>query len=164
MIKPLFLGLFSLIAVLPIIYILITKNIIRAVFALSASSLGLAGIYVMLGAEFMAVVQILIYIGGILVLVVFGLMLTKTTLNEGFITTHRSPVLGTLISAVLFFLLVSWVPHIENSESTIAITGDPIRKIGIAYLTKFIVSFELVAFLLLVALVGASYLAKKSEA
>ena len=164
MIEPLFLGLFSLVAVLPIVYILITKNIIRAVFALSASFLGLAGIYVMLGAEFMAVVQILIYIGGILVLIVFGLMLTKTTLNEGFITTHRSPVLGALISAVLFILLISWVREIENGKHTLVITGDPIRKIGVAYLTEYIVSFELVAFLLLVALVGASYLAKKSEA
>ena len=160
--KQALLIIFTLIAVLPVIYIVFTRNIIRAVFSLATSFLGLAGIYVLLNAEFMAVVQILIYVGGIIVLMVFGLMLTKSSYSQGFITTHRYPILGTLIGVIILGLLML-IGFRENlGQTDIATYSNSINDIGRLYLTEFILAFEVVAFLLLVALVGASFLAKQS--
>ena len=80
---------FGAMVVLPVIYMLITRNIIRAAFALVISLLGIAAIYVLLNAELMAVVQILIYAGGIIVLLIFGIMLTKRVSDEGVVSEHR---------------------------------------------------------------------------
>ncbi len=162
MIANILIFFFTAITIAPIVYILITKNVIRAVFSLAFSFLGLAGLYVLMNAEFMAVVQLLIYAGGIIVLMVFGLMLTKTTLNKGFITKHRSLFFGALVSFILFISLTMLALRSGFHTETIPEGGDPIARVGQLFLTDFIIAFEVVAFLLLVALVGASYLAKKS--
>ena len=162
MIASILIYIFTAITIAPIVYILITKNVIRAVFSLAFSFLGLSGLYVLLNAEFMAVVQLLIYAGGIIVLMVFGLMLTKTTLNKGFITQHRSLFFGSLVSFLLFIGLAALATKSRFSTGIMAEAEDPVALIGQLFLTDFIVAFEVVAFLLLVALVGASYLAKKS--
>lgn len=153
---------FSAMTIVPVIYILITRNVIRAVFSLAFSFLGLAGLYVLMSAEFIAVVQLLIYAGGIIVLMVFGLMLTKTKQNEGFITRHRSPIFGSLIALTLMICLSYFATQSNFITGTPVTHEDSISLIGKFYLTDFIIAFEVVAFLLLVALVGASYLAKKS--
>ncbi len=153
---------FALIIVAPVIYILITKNVIRAVFALAFSFLGFAGLYILMHGEFMAVVQLLIYAGGIIVLMVFGLMLTKTTLDRGFLTTHRSLFSGLLIAILLFVSLAILAGRTTFFAEEAVADTDHISRIGIFYLTDFIVAFEVVAFLLLIALIGASYLAKRS--
>ncbi len=163
MIAQILIYVFTAITVLPMIYILVTTNVIRAVFSLAFSFLGLAGLYVLLHAEFMAVVQLLIYAGGIIVLMVFGLMLTKPSLDKGFITSHRSPVLGSLITLSLLVALSFLAAQSNFKVGEVAIVDNPIRNIGQIYLTDFIIGFEVVAFLLLVSLVGASYLAKKSS-
>ncbi|XOV93825.1 MAG: NADH-quinone oxidoreductase subunit J [Bacteroidota bacterium] len=153
---------FSVITIAPVIYILVTRNVIRAVFSLAFSFLGLSGLYILMSAEFMAVVQLLIYAGGIIVLMVFGLMLTKTTNNEGFITRHRSPVLGSLLVLILIISLSFFAAQSKFAVGELVVFDNQIASIGKFYLTDFIIAFEVVAFLLLVALVGASYLAKKS--
>lgn len=162
MIASILIYIFTAITVAPIVYILITKNVIRAVFSLAFSFLGLSGLYVLLNAEFMAVVQLLIYAGGIIVLMVFGLMLTKTTLNKGFVTQHRSLFFGSLVSFLIFIGLAALTTKSRFSTGITTEAGDPVARIGQLFLTDFIIAFEVVAFLLLVALVGASYLAKKS--
>ncbi len=153
---------FSAMVVLPIIYMLITSNIIRAAFALVISLLGLAAIYVLLNAELMAVVQILIYAGGIIVLLLFGIMLTRRISEEGVTTEHRNLLLSGVIACLLMGALTWFI-----LESSLQWTGDPVaidqvERIGISFMTDYLLGFELIAFILLVALVGASYLAKRS--
>ena len=153
---------FGAMVVLPVIYMLITRNIIRAAFALVISLLGIAAIYVLLNAELMAVVQILIYAGGIIVLLIFGIMLTKRVSDEGVISEHRNVILGSALAAILLGL-ITW----GIFQSGLVWEGEPntvdqVRAIGISFMTDYLLSFEVIAFLLLVALVGASYLAKRS--
>ena len=153
---------FSAMVVLPIIYMLITRNIIRAAFALVISLLGLAAIYVLLNAELMAVVQILIYAGGIIVLLLFGIMLTRRISEEGVTTEHRNLLLSGIIVALVmgaltWFILKSGLQWIGDPVSM-----DQVAVIGTSFMTEYLLSFELIAFILLVALVGASYLAKRS--
>lgn len=157
-------GLFGAITVLPVVYMLFTKDIIRAAFALVLTLLGLAALFVLLHAEYMAVVQILIYAGGVIVLLIFGVMLTKRISDEGVFTGHRNVVLSVLVALVLLGVLVKLiaVSGLEWSGEAGA-AGDQVKLLGQSFLTTHLVAFELVAFVLLVALVGAAFLAKKSN-
>lgn len=148
---------------LPVIYLIFTKNIIRAAFALVISLLGLAAMYVLLHAELMAVVQILIYAGGVIVLLVFGIMLTKRISNDGVFSEHRNPILSGLLALILFGLLAKLI--LSSGLTWQQTTGhelDQVYTIGVLFLTDYLLAFEIIAFLLLVALVGSAYLAKKS--
>ena len=150
--------------VLPVLYLIFTRNLIRAVFALVITLLGIACLYVMMTAEFVAVVQLLIYAGGVIVLLVFGIMLTKRITGEGVYTKHRAVVISSVILACIFgslaFQIVGMSFHFADEfERTI----DQTNQIGILLLTNHLVAFELIAFILLLSLVGAAFLAKKSN-
>ncbi|MEP0368443.1 MAG: NADH-quinone oxidoreductase subunit J [Cyclobacteriaceae bacterium] len=158
----LFFGFAAMVA-LPLIYMIFTRNIIRSVFAFTISLLGLAAIYVLLNADLMAVVQILIYAGGIVVLLIFGVMLTKRTREAGVFTDHHQVVIGGLVFIGMLVFLVSGILKAGQAEWAGVEFENQIAKVGVLYLTDHLVAFELVAFLLLVALVGAAFLAKKSD-
>lgn len=81
-VSPCFFYVFAAVSVLPGIFVLATKDIVRAAFWLLAALSGFAGLYVLLGADFLAVTQVVVYLGGILILILFGVMLT-----------HRDPAL-----------------------------------------------------------------------
>ncbi len=154
---------FTLVIVVPILYMIFTSNIIRAAYAFTLSLLGLAAIYVLLKAELMAVVQIMIYAGGVVVLLIFGIMLTRRQKGMELVTLHRDVALGAGFCMILYALFVSWI-----GESGLAFTEElvelnQVKTIGISFLTNHILSFEIIAFLLLVALVGAAFLAKKTD-
>ncbi|MBI3843504.1 MAG: NADH-quinone oxidoreductase subunit J [Planctomycetes bacterium] len=160
---PLLFVLFGLVAVLPGIAILFTRDIVRAAFWLLASFSGFAGLYLLLHADFLSFTQVIVYIGGILILLLFGVMLT-----------HRDPALakrprliGLLGSGIAVGLLVlgallhvvfntTWT---TNEQSFTTTTSD----IGILLLTQYLLPFEISSILLLVALVGAAYIARRKE-
>ncbi|WP_394172601.1 NADH-quinone oxidoreductase subunit J [Guptibacillus hwajinpoensis] len=137
-------------------------KVIHMMMALVLTFLGIAGFYIMLSAEFVAVVQILIYSGAITIIMLFGIMLTKHTETEPKTGWAKKGVVFTGI--VLFFLImfkgirtISLGPqaddlHVNNTE-----------QIGIMLYTDYVIPFELVSVVLLVALVGAVVLAKKDE-
>ena len=139
--------------------IVFTKNIVHAAYALCLALIGIAGIYVVLMSEFLAVVQIMLYVGGVVILLAFGVMMTNRLRGEKVLTGYRNRTVGAILSIGLFSFLVYTLSNV--SFSTVQIENqDQIDKIGVSFLTNHIVAFELIAFILLVALVGASYLAK----
>lgn len=155
---------FGLMVIVPVIYLLFTKDVIRAAFAFVTTMLGIAALYVLLNAEVAAVVQLLIYAGGVIVLLIFGIMLTKRSGNEGISTLHRNVWVANLVVLVAFGLLAKWILTSELMvEQGIANTQNQVNQIGVLFLTDHIIAFEIVAVLLLVALVGAAFLAKKSS-
>lgn len=155
---------FGLMVVLPVLYLIFTNNVIRAAFALVVALLGVAAMYVLLHAEFMAVVQILIYAGGIIVLLIFGIMLTNRSEKEGVYTGHRRVVVGVGVVAIFLGLLIKMIyTSMDSLELAQEQTVVEIGRIGVLFLTDHLIAFELVAFVLLVALVGAAFLAKKSN-
>ncbi|MFY0599251.1 MAG: NADH-quinone oxidoreductase subunit J [Cyclobacteriaceae bacterium] len=155
---------FASMTCLPLVYLVFTKNIIIAAFAFTISLLGMAALYVLLNADFMAVVQILIYAGGIVVLLIFGVMLTKRTSKAGVFTSHHQLISGLLIFVgMIAFLISSIVKSNPVWNDTGVASQNQIKQVGILYLTDHLVAFELIAFLLLAALVAAAFLAKKSE-
>lgn len=155
-------GLFLLVLV-GVALVVTTKNVIHAAYALALVLIGIAGVYVLLNAELLAVVQILLYAGGVVILLVFGVMMTSRLRGEKLLSESRNVVLGAIISLLIFSGLV-WV--ISNHSFTISDATnqkDQVKEIGVSFLTNHIVAFELIAFVLLVALVGAAYLAKMSR-
>ncbi len=140
-----------------------TKNVIHAAYALALVLIGIAGIYVLLNAELLAVVQILLYAGGVVILLVFGVMMTSRLRGERLLSESKNVVLGAALTILIFAGLSYLIANHSFSAVLPSQKQDQVKQIGISFLTQHIVAFELIAFVLLVALVGAAYLAKVSR-
>ncbi len=146
--------------------ILIGKNVIHSVYLLVLALIAIAGIYVISNAEFIAVTQIIIYAGGILILLVFGIMLTNRVSGGKILTASSNQVMGILLGITFFILLLSAVLQVHfplsNVSGTNGLTDNTrIQGIGILLMTEYILPFETAGILLLMALIGASFLAGK---
>jgi NADH:ubiquinone oxidoreductase subunit 6 (subunit J) len=157
---------FSLLAIIAALFILFSKNLIYGAFALFLAFLGVAALYILAGADFLGVTQIMIYVGGILVLLIFGIMLTQKKKSDDSQHHNRVEILlsrevwGFLLGAGVFVMLAKII-----SSANFKMTGDlissrsTIKTIGVELMTSHLLPFEIAAILLLVALVGAAYLA-----
>jgi len=158
---------FSGLAIISALFILFSRNLIYAAFALFITFLGVAVLYVLAGADFLAVTQIMVYVGGILVLLIFGIMLTQKADREAISSTPNQVIvsvkrqfLGFLIGISLFTFL-SYIIATANFRMTgeTNISRSTLKTIGVELMTSHLLPFEIAAILLLVALVGAAYLA-----
>ncbi|WP_268122434.1 NADH-quinone oxidoreductase subunit J [Roseivirga pacifica] len=154
---------FGILSAAAAIYIALTKNIIYAAFSLILCFIGLAGVFVFLGAEFIAVTQILVYIGGILVLLIFGVMLTNRLKGEKLVSQSRQKLLGFLVSGMLFYVLLKGIlaANFSALEWMSAESGSQtgLKTLGMNLMTEYVLAFELIGILLLIALIGAVYIA-----
>lgn len=139
------------------------RSVVRSAFSLMATFLGVAGLFVLLGSDFLAMAQVLIYVGGVLALLLFGVMLTPPDLGERKLSRVGA---ATLLVGAGFAFLVS---KVAGQYTAWAVTDDlpeptgHARRIGLAFLDpqQYVVAFELAAFLLTVALVAAVYIARR---
>lgn len=161
---------FAAIVVISAGMILFTRNVLYAAFLLIIVFLGVAAVYVFAGADFLAITQILVYVGGILVLMIFGVMLTNKLAGQAVITEGQHYFWGTLIGLSLFGLLthtmlqinfskLEWIQQAE-AEGQI-IESSTIQTIGVQLMTDYVLPFEVAGILLLVALIGAAFIAKR---
>ncbi|MCS6821902.1 MAG: NADH-quinone oxidoreductase subunit J [Microscillaceae bacterium] len=160
--------LFGFVVLLTTIISLFLRNILHFIFGVMLIFLGIASVFVLLGADFLAVSQIIIYVGGILVLLTFGLMLSypvrdisqKNLLPTAPLQSLGSGLalslllLGMLSKFILDYACQNNVIHKENQKIT------TIYLIGTQFLTTHLMAFETIALLLLIALVGAVLIAK----
>src|SRR5678816_2073353 len=144
--------------------LVISRNIVRSAVCLLFTLTGVAGLYFLLGAEFLAAVQLVVYAGGTLILIIFGVMLTSKSPFSRFAPKPGEIVVSLAIGAVLMLSLV-W--GINRAISAGAFRSDayaadnyPIVALGQALLGDFLVPFEIASVLLLVVMIGAAYLAK----
>lgn len=138
-----------------------SRNLFHAAIWLIGAFAGVAGLYWLLEAEYLAIAQILIYIGAIATLIVFAIMLSRGMMI-GRIKMNNfqagiSAVVAVLLFAVLSFILlqVTWPVDAQ------AIVADPIPQIGEAFVTTYVVPFQVISVLLSVALVGAIMIARE---
>ena len=150
------------ICVLSASIVVFSRNIIYSAFSLLFTFFGVAGLYVLLSADFLAVTQLLVYVGGILVLMLFGVMLTSKLVNLDMKTEpFRSwtlyllfPVLAGFLVAVIY--MTEWNVLDGGPEaSTTAVA------MGEMFLTTWLLPFEIASVVLLVALVGAAMTARR---
>ena len=138
-----------------------SRNIIYSAFSLLGTFAGVAGIYVFLGADFVAGVQVLIYVGGILVLVLFAVMLTHRITDVQITNRAVGRIPALVIVGVLIVLLVQTIhetPWVKAKEISYAPTTG---TIGDLFLESYLLPFELASLVLLAALIGAVVLARK---
>ena len=139
-------------------------SIQQSVFSLLMSFVGIAAIYALAGADFLAITQIVVYVGGILVILSFGILLTgRTALRLGPQEVKNRPI--GLLLGVLTFAGLLWA--VTNSSAWAGegggIDGGTTAAIGEALLTRYLVAFEVASIMLLTALVGAAYLVRRSD-
>ncbi len=155
--------LFALITIISAVIVVTTKNIVYSAYSLLLTLFGISGIYVLLGADFLAVVQIMIYVGGILILLLFGVMLTNkiTSVDIRTGTVHLLPAaIGVGLLLGVLWAVMLWT-NWKILPSEIPITT--IKNLGNLLITDYILIFELLGVLLLVALIGAASIARKEE-
>lgn len=139
------------------------RRIVAAAFSLMATFFGVAGIYAILGSDFLAVTQVLVYVGGILILIVFGVLLTDRVPDEYKVVKPRNYAAALLAATLVFaalagsFMSASW-PKLEKGALPEATTT--VGAIGRSLLTDYLIPFEFASVLLLVVLVGAARLAR----
>ena len=143
--------------------VVLSNQLIYSAVALLFTLFGVAGIYVFLWADFMAGVQLLVYVGGILVLIIFGIMLTNRITSVRLSQTNvQQGVSGVVV--IWLFLLISFVVL-----KTPWFQVDAVEPIGTVYgvgtllMTKYVLPFEAISLLLLGALIGAALLSRKEN-
>jgi NADH-quinone oxidoreductase subunit J len=151
--------IFSFLAVAAASGILFTNRLFHGALMLLVCLLSIAGIYVVSFAELVAVTQILIYAGGVLVIIIFGIMLTTKISGKPMIVTNNKWFAGLLLGLPLMALLIVLTTN-ENFNITGVYDHDPqytlINRLGIALMTDYLLPFEVAGLLLLIALVGAA--------
>jgi NADH-quinone oxidoreductase subunit J len=138
------------------------RDLVHAVLFLVLSFVGVAGLYITLSADFVAVVQILIYVGAISVLMLFAILLTPRSSRDNETVPYAAPlgVLAGLVGAVIIFVGVKteWAKSPDDGRfETTAV------EIGRALLDPYVLPFEVASILLVVAMVGAIMLVRPGE-
>ena len=147
--------LLALLTIVPAIWVVFSPNIVHAGFALLFTLLGAAGLYAYMGADFIAVTQVMVYIGGVLVLVLFTVMMTRVPhgkrANYGLDRYVPAGVLALAVFGLLYKTITSvdWGASETEAVPTTA-------EIGTNFMTNYIFPFEYVSLVLLVAMIGAA--------
>jgi len=153
-----------------------SKNLVRSVFMFFVTLFALAGLYVFALADFVAVTQIVIYVGGVLVLMLFAFMLSnKETLNNlqnkesKFITINN---MAALLAAGLFLVILinaivkaqpDHIDWVQRSLRSGTVRADNMGNIGVNLMTRYLLPFEVISIVLMMALIGSAHLSRKEE-
>ena len=138
-----------------------SRNILHAALGLLVTLLAVAGLYLWLGADFLGVTQLLIYVGGILVLILFAVLFT-TRIGQVRITNASAPRIGGAVVAALVAGGLGYVGVTTPWRLTEAVAAPTTARIGDGFLREYLLPFELVSLVLLLALVGATVLARRA--
>lgn len=158
------------------LFVAASNNLVRSIFMFFITLFGLAGLYVFAMADFVAITQIVVYVGGILVLILFAFMLSgRETLDRlkqspGFIGFKNWP---SVVLAVLFFVVLvnvilktepdhlAWTAKAISLNNVITTTDTTAGNIGINLMTRYLLPFEAISVLLMMVLVGSAHLSRK---
>jgi NADH-quinone oxidoreductase subunit J len=137
------------------------KNLVHSAFALLATFFSVAVFYALLGADFLAGAQVLIYVGGILTLILFGVMLTSRIFDLNLRTETFQIGPSALVSAGVFATLTLVIMKTPWREMSLVEEGPTTARIGQLLVTEYLLPFEIASVLLLVALLGAAMLVRR---
>jgi NADH-quinone oxidoreductase subunit J len=155
---------FALLTVMAAWAIVISQNIVRMSVYLLLALGGVAGLYFLLLAELLAAIQLIVYVGGTLILIVFGVMLTSRNPFMQLQTDLWERAVGVGLGLVVAgLLLLALVTSDLPARHTAGLPGDYtlVETFGRVMLSKYVVVFELAAVLLLVVMIGAAYMARQ---
>jgi NADH-quinone oxidoreductase subunit J len=143
--------------------VVLSKNLFHAVLWLALALTGTAGVFLLLNAEFLAAVQLLLYAGGIVTIVVFAIVVTERLVGERLSQTSRGIASGALVAGGVLWIIVSMLRQRQLPLTPLPQLADLTRQVGEQVLTTYVLPFELLAVLMLAALLGAIYFARPEE-
>lgn len=148
------------------VYVAFSQNIIYTAYTLLITLSGIAGFYVLLGADFLAGIQLLLYVGGILVLILFAVMLSSD-IGSNYKTNPSRGIFPSFVITALFLAGNLWVIWNTNWAAVLpgsaAGYGPTTRVLGNDLLTRYVLPFEVISILLLVGLIGAVSLSRVTK-
>ena len=163
MVPMIIFGLSSLVTLGAALAVVTNKNILHSAFYLVLSFVGVASIYVLLEAPFIAVVQVLVYIGAITILIIFAIMLTRRLYSKD-LDQRNAQWIWSALGAAGFFLILGWIVYSVNWPVVQqAVPEDTITILGKDLLSTYVIPFEIASVLLLAALVGAIIIGRERE-
>lgn len=155
---------FAILTVGSAFVVVFARSIMRAVFALMFTLFGVAGLYISLHADFLAATQVLIYVGGVLVILIFGIMLTQRLVDAD-LRSGRIQFAPTMIAlSILFVFLLFVVFKTPWNVQGPAQFENTTLNIGTLLMTEWLLPFEVASILLLAALIGAVGIARTRKA
>ncbi len=153
--------LFAAVTLLSALMVVTNRNIVHSAFYLLFTFFGVAGLYVLLAADFIAIVQLIVYVGGILILLLFGVMLTNKITNveikTGTINLVPAVIGIGLFAGALLASVINAPWKINIAEKTFPTT----KILGTLLIQEYLLIFELLGIILLIALIGAASIARK---
>jgi NADH-quinone oxidoreductase subunit J len=155
--------LFAAVSVVSAFCVVFCRNIVHAAFSLLFTLMGIAGLFGMLAADFLTVAQILVYVGGVLVLIVFTVMMTRVPGAPG-----QSPRANVYVPAGIFALAVFAAIYrlitVSDWGGATTVASQPVTaELGVQVMTNYIFAFEYVSLALLVAMIGAAIVIRERK-
>ncbi len=168
---------FSLLAIVSALLVVSLKNTARALFLFFIVLFAMAGLYLFALADFVAITQIMVYVGGVLILMIFAFMLSNKELLKDLQATSAKflslPNWPSLLLALAFFVVMAtafvewqtegpiWVEQAKAQGTEIKATDNNIRELGFRFMTFYILPFEIIGIFLMMTLMGAAHLSRK---
>jgi len=153
--------LIALITVVSAAMVAFSRNIIYSAFSLLGTFMGVAGLYVFLAADFVAAVQVLIYVGGILVLILFAVMLTHRITDVAITNRSAGRIPALIIVGVFVYFLIKTIRETPWVKAKTIVFAPTTAKIGDLFLDTYLLPFELASIVLLAAMIGAVVISRK---
>jgi NADH-quinone oxidoreductase subunit J len=147
------------------VMVVTVRNLVHAALAMIVTLFGVAVLFALLEAGFLAVVQVVLYIGAIAILIIFAIMLTRRVMQDVGPQTNSQWWLGALVAAALFAALFWMLPQVRFAVTTAAVPADSLNNLGQALvdMNRYALPFEVASVLLIVALIGAIVVAGDKE-
>lgn len=170
---------FAATAILSALLLVSIRNTARALFLLFVVLFSMAGLYLFALADFIAITQILVYVGGVLILLIFAFMLSNKELLQDLQTTSRKFISlpsgpAILLSLMLFGLMSysylhwsaqqpDWITAAQQKGTLIQASDNNIHALGFRFMTSYVLAFEIISIFLMTALIGAAHLSRKED-
>jgi len=151
----------TLVTIFSALGVVLSNQLIYSAISLLFTLFGIAGLYVFLWADFMTGIQLLVYVGGILTLIIFGIMLTNKISSARLSQTNMQQGIGSVVSLWLLIVLSLVISKTNWYSASSSEPVSTVDKIGTLLMTKHLLAFEGISLLLLGALIGAAILARK---
>ena len=143
-------------------WVVFSPNLIHSAISLMFTLFGTAGLYIFLYADFIAATQVVIYVGGILVLIIFGVMLTNKIDKSSVASSSQNQFIGGFSALFIFVMLVGIIFNTPWKMGGIQEVDKTVDVIGRMLLNEYLLPFEIVSILLLASLMGAAMLSRRN--
>ncbi len=140
-----------------------TRSLFRSALWLVLAFFGIAGLFVLLNAEFLAVAQILIYVGAISTLIIFAIMLSRGVMDPEARRFNAQWGVVAGFTAILLVLLVAILTRVQWPLAAGEVPADAIQRLGAEFVGSYVIPFEVASVLLVAAMIGAIIIARERE-